>query len=63
MITQSPRHSAEIIAFPDSARRRAMRFEQEARSIIEGRFELVSDYEGGWYHTDAIREADRNLKQ
>lgn len=51
-----------VIPFPDSAQRKARRFEQEVRHIVEAPYEVVSDYEGGWYHTDAI-DADRNTKQ
>jgi hypothetical protein len=54
---------ANIIPFPTAAQRQAKRFEQEARRVLDTRYETVSDYEGGWYHSDAIREADRNTKQ
>lgn len=60
MITYNPRPSATIIAFPDAAGRRAIRFQEEARRIVEARYDTVADYEGGWYHHDAIREAELN---
>ena len=53
---------ATVIPFPDTFQRKAKRFEQEAKRIVEAPYETVSDYEGGWYHTDAI-DADRNTKQ
>jgi hypothetical protein len=58
MITQNSRPSATIIAFPDAASRRAHRFNEEARRITEAPYATVADYEGGWYHSDAIREAE-----
>lgn len=63
MIIETRREGATIIPFPDSAQRRAKRFEEEARRITEMQLETVSDYEGGWYHGEAIRDADRNTKQ
>ncbi len=63
MRTQETHKTATVIPFPDSAKRRSLRFEEEVRQIAENRFETVSDYEGGWYHNDAIRDADKNTKQ
>jgi hypothetical protein len=63
MRIEAGRQGATIIPFPNSAQLQARRFEQEARRIVESRYETVSDYEGGWYHNDAIRDADRNNKQ
>jgi len=53
---------AIVIPFPDAAQRRAKRFEQEVKRIVEAPYEAVSDYESGWYHTDAI-DADKNTRQ
>lgn len=63
MVMETRQQDADIIPFPTAAQRQARRFEQEARRILENRYETVSDYEGGWYHSDAIRDADRNTKQ
>jgi hypothetical protein len=63
MIGEARHQGATIIAFPNSAERQAKRFEQEARRIVEAPYEVVSDYEGGWYHSEAIRDADKNTQQ
>jgi hypothetical protein len=63
MVSEARHQGATIIPFPKAAERQAKRFEQEARRIAEAPYEVVSDYEGGWYHSEAIREADTNTKQ
>jgi hypothetical protein len=63
MISEAGHQGATIIPFPNAAERRAKRFDEEARRILEAPYEVVSDYEGGWYHSEAIRDADNNTKQ
>jgi hypothetical protein len=62
MIIQAGQNGATIIPFPNAEQRRAKRFEDQAHAVSEARYETVADYEGGWYHSDAI-DADRNTKQ
>ncbi len=59
MISEARHQGATIIPFPNAAERR----DEEARRILETPYEVVSDYEGGWYHSEAIRDADNNTKQ
>lgn len=63
MISEARHQGATVIAFPNARERQAKRFEQEARRIVEAPYEVVSDYEGGWYHSEAIRDADKDTKQ
>jgi hypothetical protein len=63
MISEARHQGATIIPFPNAAERRAKRFEEEARRILDTPYEVVSEYEGGWYHSDAIRDAVNIPKQ